>query len=320
MSVDSSVGAGSAPGAESRVGVGLGVGGGSPVGGGLPVGGELPVGEGLPVGDGWSADDGLPAGLHVGVDVASWAKLVTDIEDHCVYAWPPTFVERPDDGWILRATPGLPGRGRSNHALPPVRTLGQAELTAGIRQAQEFAARQGIECGLQIGPTSIHQPLLAEVAERGWTIRQAVKVMTVDTRAVAAEADPAFDLTIDDNATPAWLSAWEHCDGRTDVEAHVNTVFPRMAGIAHFAHSANRAVGISVQHHGIVGLFCLAVSPECRRQGLGKALVRSMLSAHDAPLTYLQVFSENAAGLGLYRSLGFQEAYRYRHALAPADR
>ncbi len=38
-----------------------------------------------------------------------------------------------------------------------------------------------------------------------------------------------------------------------------------------------------------------------------------MLAQYDAPLTYLQVFSENAAGLALYDSLGFREEYRYCH-------
>lgn len=274
-----------------------------------------------------------PAPPHTGVELAghpdghlgperssaSWVEQVTSIEDHCVYAWPPTFVERTPDGWILRATPGLSGRGRSNHALPPVRTLDVSELDGAIAQAQAFAVRHGVECGLQVGPTNIHQPLLSELAERRWTIRQAVKVMTVATQVVAADADPSFELQIDDNATTEWMAAWAHCDPRPDVDAHAHSVFPRMVGIAHFAHSGDRAVGISVQHEGIVGLFCLAVAPERRRQGLGKALVRGMLAAHDAPLTYLQVFSENAAGLGLYRSLGFQELYRYRHALAPTD-
>jgi ribosomal protein S18 acetylase RimI-like enzyme len=33
--------------------------------------------------------------------------------------------------------------------------------------------------------------------------------------------------------------------------------------------------------------------------------VQGMLAQHSAPLTYLQVFSGNTAGVALYRSLGF---------------
>ncbi len=42
-----------------------------------------------------------------------------------------------------------------------------------------------------------------------------------------------------------------------------------------------------------------------------------MLAQHQGPLTYLQVFSENVAGLALYESLGFREAYRYCHCVLP---
>ncbi len=99
----------------------------------------------------------------------------------------------------------------------------------------------------------------------------------------------------------------------------MQTVFPRMAGMARFAHAGNRACGISVELNGIVGLFCIAVSPDVRRQGLGKKLVRGMLARTDGPLTYLQVFSENIAGLALYESLGFQEEYRYCHCVLPGS-
>jgi ribosomal protein S18 acetylase RimI-like enzyme len=142
--------------------------------------------------------------------------------------------------------------------------------------------------------------------------------MAAETGVVAARPeDDLLELAVADRATPEWVRAWAHCDRRPDVDDHLAHVFPRMAGIASFVCSGTRAVGISVELDGIVGLFCLAVDPGLRRQGLGKALVRSMLARHSAPLTYLQVFSRNVAGVALYRSLGFDEFYRYRHAAAP---
>ncbi len=141
--------------------------------------------------------------------------------------------------------------------------------------------------------------------------------MTADTQTVGADADPGFALTVTDTATPEWVAAWAHCDNRPDIEDHVERVFPRMAGIARFAHAGNRAVGISVELDGLVALYCLAVAPELRRQGVGKSLVRAMLAGHGPSTAYLQVFSQNTAGLALYNSLGFTEAYRYCHAVLP---
>ncbi len=245
-------------------------------------------------------------------------ERIARIEDHSVRAWPADTVRRRNDGWVLRATPALAARGRSNHALTPARVLDHSEFDPAVARVAEFAALNDIACGIQVSPIDLHVPLLEDIAARGWDIQQAVLVMTVDTAAVAADADPdQFRLEVTDEATPEWVAAWAHCDHRQDVEEHVQSVFPKMAGAATFVRNGDRAVGISVELDGIVGLFCLAVAPELRRQGLGKALVRAMLAQHEAPLTYLQVFSENAAGCGLYSSLGFSEEYRYCHCVAP---
>ncbi len=243
--------------------------------------------------------------------------MVAALEAHCVEAWPPAFLQETFDGWILRATPGLPGRGRSNHALTPPRMIDPSEYDGAIERAAAFAAGHGVECGMQISPTDAHAPLLADLAERGWRVGGDVIVMAAGTQAVAASDGDRLELSVEASATAAWVAAWAHCDRRSDVDDHLAHVFPRMAGIANFVHSRNRAVGISVELDGIVGLFCLAVDPDLRRQGLGKALVRSMLAHHAASLTYLQVFGTNSAALALYRSLGFREIYRYRHAVAP---
>ena len=251
-------------------------------------------------------------------------ERVAAIESHTVRAWPATVVETTPDGWVLRATPQLHGRGRSNHALVPARPLSGEDVDRGLAQAAEFAARNGIPCGVQVSPMDLHRPLLDELARRGWTIGEQVVVMTAEPRLVLDGAGEAgqhgfLELQVSGVATRDWVEDWRHCDRRPDVEDHVQSVFQRMAGFANFAHAAGRAAGISVELDGIVGLFCIAVAPSERRQGVGKRLVRAMLARHQAQLAYLQVFSRNAAGLALYHSLGFRERYRYCHCVAPAS-
>ena len=120
-----------------------------------------------------------------------------------------------------------PHRGRST----------RAEYEWGLKRAQAFADVQGIDCGVQVSPIDVHLPLLDELSADGWNIQQAVVVMTGQTQTVAAGADAGFELTVTDSATPEWVEAWAHCDGRADVEEHVQTVFPRMAGQARFARA-----------------------------------------------------------------------------------
>ena len=233
-------------------------------------------------------------------------------------AWPATVTERIDGGWVLRATPGL-DRGRSNHALPPCRELLEDEIPAAISSVEAFASRHGIPVGIQVSPLMLHGALMGELDRRGWGRRWPVLVLA-SGRDAAGWSEPELELSLEraDHATPEWLAAWARCEPGRDVEAHVETVFRKLAGRATFARLDDAAVGIAVDHDDLVGLFCLAVEPVRRRSGLGTAMVRALLAGAGARTAYLQVEEDNAPAVALYERLGFAEAYRYCHRIAPS--
>jgi ribosomal protein S18 acetylase RimI-like enzyme len=240
-------------------------------------------------------------------------RLVCRLEAHAVAAWPATVTERVDGGWILRATPGL-DRGRSNHALTPCRSLDASEMPAAIARVEAFASRHGIPAGIQVSPVSLHGELQAELDRRGWETRWPVLVLAARRSPEVWSAHLSLERS--DHATPEWLAAWARCEPDRDVEAHLDTVFARMAGRATFARlDDDAAVGIAVEADGLVGLYCLAVDPARRRAGLGTAMVRALLAESRAGVAYLQVEERNAPAVALYARLGFTEAYRYRHRI-----
>ena len=245
-------------------------------------------------------------------------RLLRRLEAHAVEAWPATVTERVDGGWVLRATPGL-DRGRSNHALPPCRPMWAGEVGGAIERVEAFARAHEVHPGIQVSPLSLHGTLQAELDRRGWGTRWPVLVLAA-SRAAGVWSDPGLDPPVEraEHATPQWLAAWARCEPDRDVEAHAGTVFPRLAGRATFARlEDDSAVGIGVEGDGLVGLFCLAVDPARRRSGLGTALVRALLAGSEANVAYLQVEERNAPAVALYRRLGFAEAYRYCHRVAP---
>lgn len=250
--------------------------------------------------------------------LAAEPRLVCRLEAHAVEAWPATVSERVDGGWVLRATPGL-DRGRSNHALPPCRPLWAGEIEGAIERVESFARRHGIGTGIQVSPLSMHGALEGELDRRGWERRWPVLVLAA-SRSPDVWSEPDLDLSLrrEDRATPEWLAAWARCEPGRDVEAHARTVFPRLAGRATFARlDDDAAVGIAVEGDDLVGLFCLAVDPARRRSGLGTGLVRALLAGTQARVAYLQVEESNAPAVALYGRLGFTEAYRYCHRIAP---
>jgi ribosomal protein S18 acetylase RimI-like enzyme len=247
------------------------------------------------------------------VDSAS-LQLITRLEAHALRAWPATITEPAAGGWILRATPGL-DRGRSNHALTPVRALTADELAPALARAGAFAARHGIRLGIQVSPDHLHDELERRLEARGWDVQWPTLVMTAPAGRATTQATR---LAIDDHASPAWLDAWGACEGRPDVAAHAETVFAGLRGRAWFARRDADAVAIAVPGDGLLGLFCIAVAPARRRAGLGREIVTELCARAPEATPYLQVESRNAPAIALYRDLGFVEVYRYRHRRAPA--
>jgi N-acetylglutamate synthase len=236
-------------------------------------------------------------------------ELVRRLEAAAVAAWPATIQRPAAGGWLLRATPGL-DRARSNNALPPCRELSAGELSPAIDRVLRFADEQRVAPGIQVSPLAVHGRLQRELDERGWRTQLSVLVLTGP---VAGAQLPGAELEVLDHASAQWLATWGACEPGRDTEAHAATVFAHLRGRARFARLDSRAVGISVQTDGLVGMFCVAVDPGHRRGGLATSFVRALLAQSSADLAYLQVEQDNTAARTLYERLGFTEAYRYRH-------
>jgi ribosomal protein S18 acetylase RimI-like enzyme len=238
--------------------------------------------------------------------------LVQRLEAAAVRAWPATIQRAAPGGWLLRATPGL-DRGRSNNALTPCRELAGAELGPAIDRVLAFAAEQRIAPGIQVSPLALHGPLQRELDARSWRTQWPTLVLTGP---VDFESRPAPELDLLDHASAQWLRTWSTCEPGRDVEAHAATVFAQLRGRATFARLDSRAVAITVESDGLVGMFCLAVDPGQRRTGLATSLVGALLARSSAALAYLQVEEPNAAARAMYERLGFAETYRYSHRTA----
>lgn len=71
---------------------------------------------------------------------------------------------------------------------------------------------------------------------------------------------------------------------------------------------------------GVPHLVSICTDPGARDRGHGRAVTAALLSAafaRGAPEAYLEMYAGNAAAAALYRSVGFQEAGRYRSGWVP---
>lgn len=241
-------------------------------------------------------------------------KLICRLEAAAVRGWPATIARPMQGGWLLRATPGI-DRGRSNNALTPCRPLAEQELDPAIERVCEFAAEHSITPGIQVSPLELHGELMRRLDDRGWRRQWRTVVMAGPAQ---VQCPPAGTVSAEDHASREWLRAWERCEPGRDVDAHAQTVFSILRGGACFARIGSEAVGIGVVHDRLADMYCIAVDPDRRRQGLGTAIVAALLErvGSAAQLGYLQVEERNAAARAMYGALGFSERYRYCHRLA----
>ena len=93
-------------------------------------------------------------------------------------------------------------------------------------------------------------------------------------------------------------------------------------GFATLRHDGE-AIGfaLAVLERGAVGLYDLVVAPAARARGHGRVLVQGLAAwgaAQGARFAYLQVREASHGAIRLYRSLGFEDAYRYHYRLPPS--
>jgi ribosomal protein S18 acetylase RimI-like enzyme len=248
--------------------------------------------------------------------------LVQALETRLINAWP-SLETQVADGWILRfargyskranaASPLVPGASLDDalidhiigqfeaQALPPTFRLTSLEA---LDVDERLAARGFVEIEPSYG-------MIAPLSE------DLVKTSEVDI-------DPA--VRIEPKASPRWLREVAASYGGDKADhAALGEIVARIRQQAAFAtlslDERPAAWGLAVAERGYVALFDIVVAPDLRGLGLGRQMVCALTTwarGIGAGHAYLQVRESNEVARDLYRSLGFRDAYRYTHRVAP---
>lgn len=232
-----------------------------------------------------------------------------------------------DGQWFLRLSPGNPAR-RVN-SLNVFDPADGADCAARLAAARAVFARAGVAFHLRWTPL-VPQALIGHVDGLGWA---RIGETGVWSRVIDADADPSgAGPNVERVELADWLAAFKATGGTRPAAvaplalSRLGAALERVAAdliclVARTADGAPAAVAVAVADREYLGIYDLAVAPSCRRSGLGRRMVLACL-AHGADAgcreAWLQVTAENAPARGLYRALGFSEAYRY-HYRAPPD-
>jgi ribosomal protein S18 acetylase RimI-like enzyme len=216
------------------------------------------------------------------------------IERAAAAAWPSAVAEERD-GWLLRATPGVPHR-RNNSALPLVAQPDPAVV-------EDFYGRHRADPVVAVAPAAGLDALDRTLAAAGWGAEGRTDVLVADATALAGRDAGAV--------VPVDPLAWPNDVIREEVIA-------RSGGEVHaFAEEQLGAV-LCIRTGELAGVFRLHVAPAARRRGGASRLLAACAAV--APVLYAQVEADNEPAQRLFGGAGFTRSHGYHYRRSARQR
>jgi ribosomal protein S18 acetylase RimI-like enzyme len=220
------------------------------------------------------------------------------------------------DGWLVRHNAGVTLR--ANSVLPASAPF---DLDRALDYVENLYAGHDIAPSFQVGPAAQPGDLDDRLAARGYQVRNPTLVMCAEVADVLANlTEPASPVNISAAPNDSWMDFWWSVDGRggSAAQAPARQILNRARALYAVIPSGEpvKAIGRLALVDDWAGLYCLAVDPAHRRQGLAQAVIHGLLqeaTTLGVTRVWLQVVEENAPARALYDRLGFQTASRYHY-------
>ncbi|MEO3389334.1 GNAT family N-acetyltransferase [Mesorhizobium sp. CAU 1741] len=238
-------------------------------------------------------------------------------------AWPATSVHY-DGAWAVRLTAGHPAK-RLN-SINPLDPGDDGNLTERIARLGRRFDAYGRPLTFRMSPLSGHG-IRSHLDEAGWQSFSESLVMRVPLNdALLGEAMDQIPLKDIGRFINAAIAIRNLDTGlRAGLSEVINGIQPQKGLFVHEQRGVPVSTAICVRDGDLAGLFEVATEASQRGKGHGRRMLLSALKwAHSqgARRAWLQVEADNGAAIGLYRSMGFEEVYRYhyRQPRQPASR
>ena len=225
-------------------------------------------------------------------------------------ALPALHEERAGD-WLLRVSGG--DTKRVNSANPAAAGAQPENVRAAAEQ--RYAAK-GLPCRFRLTPLAGDEAD-AVLSAAGYDVVD--RSLTMVAPLTPGVLDAALILA--SRADAKWLARTEPLSGRSPaaslVQARLLDAIPGPLALAVIEHSGMVAAsGYASIGHSRAQLSDIIVAPHARGRGFGRRLVAGLLGwahAQGCREAMLQVLESNHVARGLYRSLGFTDAYAYHY-------
>lgn len=245
-------------------------------------------------------------------------ELTQALEARMMNAWP-SFECQFYDGWVVRFANGYTKRANSVSPLWPGAKLDDELIDHIVSQFAQMNLRPVFRLtGLEAPDTD------ERLAAHGFTESDPTFCMINDD---PGSFDTEESIHISTDLPERWLQDTIRSYGDQGVGPEVlEDIVSRIRQTHGFAtlmmDDQPVAWGLGVIERGYIGLYDVVVQPDLRGLGLGRRVLNGLISwglQHNAKRVYLQVTEQNEVARSLYKSLGFVDAYRYRHRILLTD-
>jgi ribosomal protein S18 acetylase RimI-like enzyme len=224
------------------------------------------------------------------------------------------------DGWLVRRNAGVTMR--ANSVLPASAPF---DLDRALDYVENLYAAHQIAPSFQVGPAAQPGDLDEYLAARGYEVRTPTLVMCAEVADVLAKLpEPTTAVNISSAPGDDWMALWWVVDGHggSDAQPAARQILNRGRALYATISSGRQAqaVGRLALVDDWAGIYCLAVDPAYRRQGLAQATIHGLLQKAmtvGVNNVWLQVVEANAPARALYDRLGFRAVSRYHYRVRP---
>lgn len=238
--------------------------------------------------------------------------MIQTIEELAMNAWP-ALQTILYDGWVIRFANGYTRRANSIIPVYSEQLAAQDKLA----ECEHLYQVRGLPVIFKLNGEQEARALDDLLAARGYQAEASTWVQTMALDGQNFTIDPRIVLEAEPGE--AWQAGFARLSGlaaaRKDTHHQMLlAILPAKCFAALVVNGEVRACGLAVLQAGWVGFFDIVVDAGCRRQGLGEAIMRSLLGwaqQNGARNAYLQVMKNNPPALSLYAKLGFRPAYSY---------
>jgi ribosomal protein S18 acetylase RimI-like enzyme len=257
-----------------------------------------------------------------GLNLSFDAGLLSRIEDAGLNASAPPQ-QRWLDGWLLRFSPGKAKRARCVNAV----ALGRLPVEQKLAACERVFAAAELPMIVRVTPFTLPARLDTLLEAQGLRRFDDTRVMLLSRwdASIAGVLPP--DVSLHSIGLEPFAQRVGVLRGSplAQRQAHgqrlVNSPVPFSAWELRRAGEA-LACGQIALEDDVVGLYDVFTAPSARGQGLATLLCRQLLAAavaRGARCAYLQVEGDNHAAQGVYRRLGFVDAYAYHYRTRDPD-